>query len=270
MNEVRMKRLQSDEKAVRDLARAHPRIDVEGVSGNPPDRYILIISVPGLRRQSEELVGAKTHKLEIRLPREYPRDAPVCRMLTPVFHPNIAPHAVCIGDHWTAAESLDLLIQRVGEMICFQSYNTMSPLNGHASQWADENRHRLPLLRTEFFVDMQPESETQEPADGDESCANCGAVGLAIETCSNNHKVCPQCVLHCQSCGRFLCLQCGETRCPECERECSNCGSFENVTVQCSSGHFSCSDCVPVCEDCGRKLCLTCGETHCPEEHAIS
>jgi ubiquitin-protein ligase len=75
-------------------------------------------------------------------------------MLTPVFHPNIAPHTVCIGDHWSAGQSLDMLIQRVGEMLSFQSYNIKSPLNGRAARWVEENMGRLPLEREDFFIDL--------------------------------------------------------------------------------------------------------------------
>ncbi len=28
--------------------------------------------------------------------------SPPCRMLTPVFHPNVDPQKICIGDHWSA------------------------------------------------------------------------------------------------------------------------------------------------------------------------
>jgi ubiquitin-protein ligase len=73
-------------------------------------------------------------------------------MLTPVFHPNIAPHAVCIGDHWSPGESLAALILRIGEMITFQSYNTKSPLNGAAARWAEENIAQLPIQRIDLSL----------------------------------------------------------------------------------------------------------------------
>ena len=59
-------------------------------------------------------------------------------MLTPIFHPNIAPHAICIGDHWSAGEPLASIMARIGEMIAYQSYNTKSPLNGEAARWVKE------------------------------------------------------------------------------------------------------------------------------------
>ena len=145
MSSVRLRRLQSDYEAVRRLANLHPRIEVEGVSGNPPERYRLILHVASLRERADEVMMARKHRLEIQLPRGYPRDAPICRMLTPVFHPNIAPHAVCIGDHWSAGQGLPVLLVRIAEMLAYQSYNTKSPLNGHAAAWAEQNEDKLPL-----------------------------------------------------------------------------------------------------------------------------
>ena len=69
--------------------------------------------------------------MEVNLSLGYPRRAPQCRMLTPVFHPNFDDSMVCIGDFWAASEGLDDLIIRIGRMIAYQEYNTKSP-----SQWS--------------------------------------------------------------------------------------------------------------------------------------
>ena len=74
-------------------------------------------------------------------------------MLTPVFHPNIAPHAICIGDHWSAGESLQSLVARIGEILTYQSYNTKSPLNGEAARWIDGNIDRLPLETVNMAIE---------------------------------------------------------------------------------------------------------------------
>jgi ubiquitin-protein ligase len=66
-------------------------------------------------------------------------------MLTPVFHPNIDPQKICIGDHWNAGQSLAQLIIRIAEIISFQSYNTKSPLNARAAAWAEQHMDQLPL-----------------------------------------------------------------------------------------------------------------------------
>jgi hypothetical protein len=74
-------------------------------------------------------------------------------MLTPIFHPNIAPQAICIGDHWSPGEPLWSIIARIGEMISFQSYNTKSPLNGEAARWVDQHLDELPLDSVSMMPD---------------------------------------------------------------------------------------------------------------------
>ena len=74
-----------------------------------------------------------------------------------MFHPNIAPHAICVGDHWGAGESLESIIIRIGEMLAYQSYNVKSPLNGEAARWVEENKHRVPL----DTVSLLPEENSQ-------------------------------------------------------------------------------------------------------------
>lgn len=216
MENVRLRRLRADYEALRRLAHLHPRIEIEGVFGNPPERYRLLLKVNSLRERGEELETATEHRLEITMPKGYPRDAPLFRMLTPVFHPNIAPHAVCIGDDWTAGEALDLLIQRVGEMLAYQSYNTKSPLNGRAAQWVDEHRDRIPIDPQEFFVDLSHEPAPAPAADAPPACANCGTRGVALIPCQAGHASCADCTPRCPTCARALCLVCGERTCAAC------------------------------------------------------
>ncbi len=215
MDNVRLRRLKADHEAVRRLVQRHPRIEIEGVFGSPPERYRLRLKVKSLRERGVTVETADEHRLEITMPRGYPRDAPLFRMLTPVFHPNIAPHAVCVGDDWTAGEPLDHLIQRVGEMLAFQSYNTKSPLNGRAAQWVEEHRAQLPIDASEFFIDLAaappPPPELAVPA-----CTNCASTEGPLVPCDANHRMCPDCTLRCPTCARLLCLTCGERTCRAC------------------------------------------------------
>jgi ubiquitin-protein ligase len=66
-------------------------------------------------------------------------------VLTPIFHPNIDPATICVGDHWTAGERLVDLVLRIGEMIAYQAYNIKSPLDAEAAMWADLNVDKLPI-----------------------------------------------------------------------------------------------------------------------------
>jgi ubiquitin-protein ligase len=214
MDNVRLRRLKADYEALRRLAHLHPRIEIEGVFGNPPERYRLRLKVKSLRERGEVIETVTEHRLEVMMPQGYPRDAPMFRMLTPVFHPNIAPHAVCIGDNWTAGESIDHLIQRVGEILAYQSYNTKSPLNGRAAQWVDEHRDRLPVDPEEFFLDLSaapPPGELAAPA-----CANCGAKTGLLARCRADHVLCGDCAMQCPACATIVCLSCGDRACPQC------------------------------------------------------
>jgi ubiquitin-protein ligase len=216
MNSVRLIRLQSDYESVRRLVRLHPKIETDGVAGNPPELYRLFLSVRSLQQRGDQMLFVDRHRLEIRLPRGYPRDAPVCRLLTPVFHPNIAPHAVCIGDHWTAAESLDNLIMRVCEMLAFQSYNIKSPLNGEAAQWVEQHIDRVPTDREVFFQDLDDSSTSL--ADNGSICGNCGDSSSSLTQCSAGHRLCDDCLINCENCqSAKACLVCGLGVCGQCQ-----------------------------------------------------
>jgi ubiquitin-protein ligase len=164
MSTVRLRRLQADFEKLSDYARRHPRLRLIRFEGQPPELYQLEYQVVGLRQIDDQLQVVKSHIVEIRLPRDYPRTPPQCRMLTPIFHPNIAPHAICIGDHWSAGEPLWSMVARIGEMIAYQSYNTKSPLNGEAARWVEQNLVRLPLDRVSMQLDEPAATPTAVPA----------------------------------------------------------------------------------------------------------
>ncbi len=165
MSTVRLRRLQADYEKLRAFLAQQPRIRLIQAQGAPPERYQLEFQINGLREVDEQLQTVANHMVEISLPLSYPRLPPQCRMLTPVFHPNIAPHAICIGDHWSAGEPLWSMVARIGEMIAYQSYNTKSPLNGEAARWVEANQARLPLDRTNFVMDDRlPQPAAADPS----------------------------------------------------------------------------------------------------------
>ncbi|HEX8340600.1 MAG TPA: ubiquitin-conjugating enzyme E2 [Tepidisphaeraceae bacterium] len=142
---LRVRRLLADAASVREAFAQHPRIKLASAEGDPPDTFVFEFNVSGLERDAKgKIVPRQTHRAEVKLGADYPRLPPVCRMLTPVFHPNIDAAHVCIGDHWTAGERLIDLVTRLGEMLAYQAYNIRSPLDGEAAMWADLNAEKLP------------------------------------------------------------------------------------------------------------------------------
>jgi ubiquitin-protein ligase len=141
----------ADHQLVAKSFEQHPFIKLLAAEGNPPERYVVEFNVDGLAPQGPSgFVPTHSHRAEILLSLDYPRRPPLCRMLTPVFHPNIDPQKICIGDHWNAGQSLSELIVRIGEMITYQSYNVKSPLNAHAAMWAEQNESKLPLQKVDL------------------------------------------------------------------------------------------------------------------------
>jgi ubiquitin-protein ligase len=143
---MHLRRLQADFASVSAAFAAHPFIGLVAHEGTPPEKYTFSFRVEGLTLdRASQPVPAHEHRAEVFLPLDYPRRPPFCRMITPVFHPNIDPQKICIGDHWSAGQSLSTLVAMIGEMICYQSYNVKSPLNAEAAAWVESNRARLPL-----------------------------------------------------------------------------------------------------------------------------
>ena len=150
--QVRLRRLQADFEKVSAVFASHPFIRLVKAEGSPPEKYTIAFHVEGLVPKGEDgFQPGSEHRAEIFLPLDYPARPPFCRMITPVFHPNIDPQKICIGDHWSAGQSLAQLIVRIAEMICYQSYNLKSPLNAAAAAWAETNLARLPLQQVDLW-----------------------------------------------------------------------------------------------------------------------
>ncbi len=146
---LRTRRVRADADALRAwFTEEHPVAKLSHIEGDPPTAFEIELRVRGTVHgpdRSGNIQPSDRHVMRIELTSEYPRSAPRCRMLTPVFHPNIDKVSICIGDHWSAGERLGDLVLRVAEMIAYQAYNIQSPLNAEAAMWADLNQSKLPL-----------------------------------------------------------------------------------------------------------------------------
>lgn len=142
---VRLRRLRADLSAMRAAFSDNSMIRLQAARGEPPDCYELEYRVNGLERDKHGKPQPRdVHRVEIQLTAGYPRLSPHCRMLTPVFHPNIDTTTICVGDHWAAGERLVDLAIRIGEMLAYQAYNIKSPLDAEAAMWADLHPDKLP------------------------------------------------------------------------------------------------------------------------------
>jgi ubiquitin-protein ligase len=142
----RIRRLKLDHEILQRRFENWPLIEISGTAGMPPEVYRFTYHIKGLYVTVDgNILESDTHLMEVNLSLGYPRRAPQCRMLGPVFHPNFDNTSVCIGDFWAASEGLDDLVIRIGRMIAYQEYNTKSPLNGMAAKWAAQHPELLPV-----------------------------------------------------------------------------------------------------------------------------
>ena len=162
----RIRRLKLDYDQLQQKFAGWPLIQITGTAGMPPEVYRFAYNIRGLYVSATgEIQERAQHFLEVNLSLGYPRRAPQCRMLTPVFHPNFDDSTVCIGDFWAASEGLDDLIIRIGRMIAYQEFNTKSPLNGLAAKWSEQHAHLFPVDARDIAPPLEKVPSVSEPAE---------------------------------------------------------------------------------------------------------
>lgn len=150
---ARMRRLLADYEQVKKDFAGHKNITVTPVGDDIPEQYLVTYFVNGIYLLPDgrvETLGR--HEIEITLHAEYPRYKPLCKILTPIWHPNFRDGQICIGDIWGAGESLSDIIINIGDMIQYKSWNSFSPLSADAAQWAIENRHLFPVGNVDLYI----------------------------------------------------------------------------------------------------------------------
>lgn len=152
MTPARMRRLSSDYEEVKKNFAGHKNIIVTPVGDEPPEKYHVTYFVNGIYLLPDgriETLGR--HEVDITLHADYPRYKPICKITTPIWHPNFRDGQICIGDIWGAGESLSDIIINIGDMIQYKSWNSYSPLSADAAQWAMENKHLFPVGNIDLF-----------------------------------------------------------------------------------------------------------------------
>lgn len=161
---ARMRRLASDYEQIKKDFAGHKNIIVTPVGDDLPESYHVTYFVNGIYLLPDgriETLGR--HEVDITLHADYPRYKPICRITTPIWHPNFRDGQICIGDIWGAGESLTDIIVNIGDMIQYKSWNSFSPLSADAAQWAMENKHLFPVGNIDLYIaDYASAKETVE------------------------------------------------------------------------------------------------------------
>ncbi len=151
--DARLRRIASDYEQIKKDFAGHKNIVVTPIGDEPPQKYHVTYYVNGIYLQPDgriETLGR--HEVEIELHSEYPRYKPICKIQTPIWHPNFRDGQICIGDIWGAGESLTDIIINIGDMIQYKSWNSYSPLSADAAVWAMDNKHLFPVGNVDLYI----------------------------------------------------------------------------------------------------------------------
>ena len=151
--DARLRRIASDYEQIKKDFAGHKNIVVTSIGDEPPQKYHVTYYVNGIYLQPDgriETLGR--HEVEVELHSEYPRYKPICKILTPIWHPNFRDGQICIGDIWGAGESLTDIIINIGDMIQYKSWNSFSPLSADAAAWAMDNKHLFPVGNIDLYI----------------------------------------------------------------------------------------------------------------------
>lgn len=169
---ARMRRLASDYEQVKKDFLGHKNIVVTPVGPEPAERYHVTYFLNGLYLLPDGTPQILTrHEVDIILHSDYPRYKPLCKIATPIWHPNFKNGDICIGDIWGAGETISDIIINIGDMIQYKSWNSFSPLSAEAAKWAMENKERFPVGNVDLYIseDVEKASAVEIDLFGDDA-----------------------------------------------------------------------------------------------------
>ncbi|HYE19519.1 MAG TPA: hypothetical protein VEA69_13795 [Tepidisphaeraceae bacterium] len=123
----------------------HPSVKITPLAGNPPGEYQIQFTAQTLYiRDDGQLDYAPTAAVHVWLPPGYPHEAPVVRPMQASFHPNVTMDGVAILPPWEPNRTLMELVQAVGALLVYQTYDPWNVWNPAAMDWANANPAYLP------------------------------------------------------------------------------------------------------------------------------
>jgi ubiquitin-protein ligase len=123
----------------------HPIVKVTPLSGNPPAEYQVELHCRTLYVQEDGQLGyLDAPAIHIWLPPGYPHEAPVVRPLHAIFHPNVTLESILIHPPWEPTRTLVQVVQQVGALLAYLTYDPWNVWNATAMEWLTANATYLP------------------------------------------------------------------------------------------------------------------------------
>ena len=138
-----------------DFAKSQQSFQVYANDPELPTEYTIHFQIPSWlppvdTHQPPEAIDR--HQVIIRLPPNFPIEAPIAQWKTKIFHPNIDERTgiVCLGelrDRYQPALNFGKLCQLLMDIASYQNYNVDDPLNSRAAKWAKTEAGQRAILR---------------------------------------------------------------------------------------------------------------------------
>jgi hypothetical protein len=114
-----------------------------------PQHYMVAFHCKGLVRDGTSVEEADDFRMGIYFGPDHLRRLDPGQLITwfsplNIWHPNVKPPFVCVGD-MTPGVGLAQLLYQLHEIITWRRLTIHHPLNPDASQWARHNQHRYPV-----------------------------------------------------------------------------------------------------------------------------
>ncbi len=97
----------------------------------------------------ETIACGNKHQLTINLPDDYPKSPPLVQFVSPLFHPNVSAdglvHLGDIGLSWQPEMTLDVVCERIWDVIRAAYVDKESVVNQSAGEWYLVEESRFPL-----------------------------------------------------------------------------------------------------------------------------
>ncbi len=196
--------LSTDYDQVVASLRQYASVNLIKTTGDPPDHYEIEYELKGYVTGADGNVTTDTlHRVQIDLPFGYPHFSPICKPLSPIFHPDFDSDAIRVADFWNKEKSLVGLIIHIGQMISGATFSTVDPFNQAALQWYERHRHELPLddlrcgetdpdhdgidtLDDDLFAALMLENDSENPPTPEEDPGPQDSVPEALEQPSSD------------------------------------------------------------------------------------
>jgi hypothetical protein len=123
----------------------HPFVRVIPLQGNPPAEYTVEFRARTLFiRDDGQLDYIAAPALHVWLPPGYPHEPPVVRPMQAIFHPNVTMEGIVMNPAWGPNRTLAQLVQQLGALLAFHTYDPWNVWNPAAMEWVAANSAYLP------------------------------------------------------------------------------------------------------------------------------